>query len=57
MVNPFVIWKVAPGIYKELDHDKTIHISHDSFVYEKMEAYATQYYYENGRWNSIVTAN
>lgn len=57
MVSPFVIWKVAPGIYKELDHDKTIHISHDSFVYEKMEAYATQYYYENGRWNSIVTAN
>ena len=57
VVSPFVVWKVAPGNYKGVYQDKTVRIAHDSFVYEKMEAYATQYYYIGNRLHSIVTAN
>ena len=57
VVSPFVIWKVPPGKYKGVDQDNTVQIAHDSFIYEKMEAYATQYYYDEGRLRSIVTAN
>ena len=57
VVSPFVVWKVPPGKYKGVDQGKTVQIVHDSFVYEKLEAYATQYYYDGGRLHSIVTAN
>ena len=57
VVSPVVVWKVKPGKYKGVDQDKPIQISHDSFVYEKMEAYATQYYYDKGSLRSIVTAD
>jgi len=57
VVSPFVVWKVTPGTYKAVDQDRSVKLSHDSFVYEKMETYATQYYYEKGRLRSIVTAN
>jgi len=57
VTSPFVVWKVPPGTYKGVDQNKIVRIVNDSFVYEKMEAYARQYYYDNGRVRSIVTAN
>lgn len=57
VVSPFVIWKLPPGKYKEVDQGETVQIIRNSFVYEKIEAYATQFYYVDGRLRSIVTAN
>jgi len=57
VVGPFVIWRVPPGKYQGVDNAGTVQIAHDSFIYEKMEAYARQYYYDAGHLRSIVTAN
>ena len=57
VVSPFVVWKLSPGKYKGVDQEQSIEIPHDSFVYEKIEAFATQYYYDDGHLHSIVTAN
>lgn len=56
VVGPFVIWKVPPGKYQGVDKAKAVQIAHDSFIYEKIEAYARQYYYDDGHLRSIVTA-
>jgi len=57
VVGPFVIWKAPPGKYQGADKAGIVQIAHDSFIYEKMEAYARQYYYDDGHLRSIVTAN
>jgi hypothetical protein len=57
VTSPFVTWKASPGAYKNIDQSKTIQIARDSFIYEKIEAYAKQYYYVDGRLRSIVTAD
>jgi hypothetical protein len=57
VTSPFVTWKASPGTYKNIDLSKTIQIARDSFIYEKIEAYAKQYYYVDGHLRSIVTAD
>lgn len=57
VTSPFVTWKASPGAFKTVDQSRTIQIARDSFIYEKMEAYAKQYYYADGRLRSIVTAD
>jgi hypothetical protein len=57
VVSPFVVWTVPPGKYRGVDQHTSISVSHDSFLYEKMEAFATQYYYAEGRLHSLITAD
>jgi|SRR5579864_6753224 len=57
VVSPFVVWTVPPGKYKGADQHTIVSVPHESFVYEKMEAFATQYYYTDGRLHSLITAN
>jgi hypothetical protein len=57
VVGPFVVWTVPPGKYKGVDRQGVVSVRYDSFVYEKMEASATQYYYIDGHLRSLVTAD
>ncbi len=56
VVSPFVVWRVPPGKYSGVDKDESVSVEHDSFVYEKIEATATQYYFVNGHLRSLLTA-
>ncbi len=56
VAGPFVVWMTPPGKAFGIDGKRPIRIVHDSFVYEKMEAVATQYYYLNGRFHTLQTA-
>jgi hypothetical protein len=57
VISPFVVWTVPPGKYRGVDQHTSVSVPHDSFVYEKMEAFATQYYYADGHLHSLVTAD
>jgi hypothetical protein len=57
VVSPLVVWTVPPGKYRGVDQHTSLSLRHDSFVYEKMEAFATQYYYGDGRLHSLITAD
>jgi hypothetical protein len=57
VISPFVVWTLPPGKYRGVDQHASVSVPHDSFVYEKMEAFATQYYYADGRLHSLVTAD
>jgi hypothetical protein len=54
--GPFVVWRVPPGRSAGVDRRRPVSIAHDSFIYEKMEAIATQFYYVNGKFRTIQTA-
>lgn len=58
VISPFVVWRVPPGNYQGVEDEKPMQISNDSFVYEKMEAYATQFYYDHDlRLRSFVVSD
>lgn len=57
VVSPFVVWKLPPGRYKALYTKSAVFIPLDSFVYEKMEATATQYFMRDGRLRSILISD
>jgi hypothetical protein len=55
VISPFVVWKVPPGRYRGVDGGSVL-IRWESFVYEKIESVATQYYWLGGRFHSFQTA-
>jgi hypothetical protein len=57
VVSPFVVWVAPPGTYSGVEQGGNIKIANDSFVYEKLEAFATQYYLDRGRLRSLVSSN
>ncbi len=57
VVSPFVVWKLPPGRYKALYTKSAVFIPLDSFVYEKMEATATQYFMRDGHLRSILISD
>ena len=56
VVSPFVVWAVPPGKYAGVDGAPAVSVPHDSIIYEKMEATANQFFYLDGRFRSIQTA-
>ena len=56
VISPFVVWVAPPGKYSGVDGTPPVRIPHDSFVYEKMEATARQFFYRNGGFRSLLTA-
>jgi hypothetical protein len=52
-----VIWRTGPGIAKEWDSTKAVHIPHDSLVVEAMEAATQQYYFSRGRFRHVQTSD
>jgi hypothetical protein len=56
VAGPFVVWMAPPGKSVGVDGQPPVMFAHDSFIYEKMEAIATQFYYLNGRFRKLQTA-
>lgn len=54
ITSPFVIWRTGPGVFLDYRTGKMITIKHDSFVYEKMESTAVQYYLRDGRVRELI---
>jgi hypothetical protein len=57
VADPFVVWMAPPGKSHEWDGGPATNITHESFVYAKMEAIAWQFYLLSGRFHSLQTAN
>jgi len=57
VAGPFVVWMAPPGESRQWDGGSAVNITHESFVYEKMEAIAWQFYLLNGTFHSLQTAN
>jgi hypothetical protein len=55
--TPFVVWTVPPGRSTGMGGEPVVNLRTDSFVYEKMEASATQYYFRDGQLHTLHTAN
>jgi hypothetical protein len=55
--SPLVVWSRPPGRYTGWDGGPRIDVSADSFVYEKMEATATQYYFQHGQLHTLLVSN
>jgi hypothetical protein len=51
--SPSVVWKLSPGHYAGIDGTKAA-ISRDSFVVEKINSSAKQFYYQGTRLQSFV---
>jgi hypothetical protein len=51
--SPSVVWKLSPGHYAGIDGTKAA-ISRDSFVAEKINSSAKQFYYQGNRLQSFV---
>lgn len=51
--SPSVVWKLLPGHYAGIDGTKAA-ISRDSFVVEKINSSAKQFYYQGNRLQSFV---
>ena len=51
--SPSVVWKLSPGHYAGIDGTKAA-ISRDSFVVEKINSSAKQFYYQGNRLQSFV---
>ena len=56
VISPFVVWTLAPGKYAGIDGKTPIYIGNESFVYEKMEAVSTQYYFQQRRLRALRAA-
>lgn len=54
VASPFVVWKISSGSYHDLKTGLQIKVPHEGFVFEKMEATATLYFYLNNRYRSIL---
>jgi hypothetical protein len=52
----FVVWKVAPGASEDVVTGAKKTLRDESFIYEQMEAQATQYYFAGGRYRRLTTA-
>ena len=53
ITSPAVVWRIAPGHYAGVD-GKRASISRDSFVYEKVDSTATQFYYQGSHVQSFI---
>jgi len=56
VATPSVVWKLQPGHYAGVD-GTTVHLSRDSFVYEKIAASAKQFYYQGSNLRSFAISN
>jgi hypothetical protein len=54
--TPSLVWKLPPGHYAGVD-GKSVAISRDSFVFEKIASSATQFYYLGSKLQSFVISN
>ena len=52
--SPFVIRKVPPGTYRDLETGSEIKIRHEGIIYEKIEATATLYFFQENQYKSIL---
>ena len=52
--SPFVIWKVPAGTYRDLPTGSEIKIQHEGIVYEKIEATAILYFFQENQYKSIL---
>jgi hypothetical protein len=57
VVNPLVVWQLQPGKYESWDKKISVRVPYDSFVYEAMEATATQYYFAHGKLQSLLASD
>lgn len=57
IISPRVVWRVGAGNFRDRENGQITRVSHDAVVYEKLEATATAYYLEDGRYRSILTSN
>jgi hypothetical protein len=57
VASPFVVWVTPPGRSRKWDGSAAVNITHESFVYEKMEAVAWQFYLLSGKFRSLQTGN
>lgn len=57
VVSPLVVWSLPPGTYAGSGDGLRVTIGTDSFVYEKLEASAVQYYLVGGQLHSLVTGD
>ncbi len=53
----FVVWITPPGKSREWDGAQTVNVTHESFVYEKMQAIAWQFRLLNGTFHRLQTAD
>ncbi len=56
LTTPMVVWTVLPGVYRDENTGRDVHISTQSITYEKMEAVATQFYLKHGKIRSLLAA-
>jgi hypothetical protein len=56
VATPSVVWKLQPGHYAGVD-GTTVHLSRDSFVYEKIASTAKQFYYKGSHLDSFPISN
>ena len=54
---PMVVWTAVPGRADAWDHTKSVIIPNESIVIEQMEAWASQYYWKQGRMRYLTTSN
>lgn len=54
---PSVVWKTGPGVAREFETGKQVRIPNESFVFEKMEASATQYFVRSGKIETLLISN
>lgn len=57
VVSPLVIWSVPPSSYHSPYLDSTIVTTTDSFIYEKIEASSTLYFYKGGRFRTFLLSD
>ncbi len=55
--NPAVVWRGLPGVYVEFYSRHKTRISHDTVIYEHLEATASAYYLSHGKFRSILTSD
>jgi hypothetical protein len=56
IVDPFVVWRTGSGTYLDRRTEKQTVITHDSFIYEKMESASVQFYLQDGRIHKLIAA-
>ena len=54
---PSVVWKAGPGDARAFGTGKRIRIPNESFVFEKMEASATQYFLRSGKIETLLISD
>ncbi len=57
VASPMVVWSVGPGMTHDQNIGRDLRVSTESIIYEKMEAFATQFFMKNGKMHSVLTAN